>query len=366
MSIFHIDTKKHDHCCWKDVVSVLLLRTILIVVTMGYAQASGSKIAIDMCGTTTSPIVTPSQTPQRLMNSAFVFVKPHANVETVHTLVKKKLESEGISIISQVDIGGEEIGSKGLIDQHYYSIASKATILSAEKIPVPKEIFRETFGEEWEKVLEEDRASNAVDACKRFKCSPEELNQAWRSVRAVKFGGGFYCAKLSVNEKPELYVFNAFFMTMRSKFVGKDNAIRCFVVEWDPTALSWSSFRHDVLGPTDPNIAPPSSIRRSILNQYKELGLPSAPNNSDNGVHASASPFEALAEKLNWLSLDMESDFLGKALLDAGISKSRIEEWSRDPQINLPDSSIGSVFDELEDLDIGDCVRKLIELNSLN
>ena len=173
-------------------------------------------------------------------------------------------------------------------------------------------------------------------------------------------------AKLSVNEKPELYVFNAFFMTMRSKFVGKDNAIRCFVVEWDPTALSWSSFRHDVLGPTDPNIAPPSSIRRSILNQYKELGLPSAPNNSDNGVHASASPFEALAEKLNWLSLDMESDFLGKALLDAGISKSRIEEWSRDPQINLPDSSIGSVFDELEDLDIGDCVRKLIELNSLN
>ena len=32
-------------------------------------------------------------------------------------------------------------------------------------------------------------------------------------------------AKMSVNDSPELYVFNAFFMTMRSKFVGKDNAV---------------------------------------------------------------------------------------------------------------------------------------------
>ncbi len=171
---------------------------------------------------------------------------------------------------------------------------------------------------------------------------------------------------MSVNNHPELYVFNAFFMSMRSKFVGKDNGIRCFVVEWDPDQLSWSSFRHDVLGPTDPNQAPPNSIRRSILNQYKNLGLSSAPNNSDNGVHASASPFEGLAEKLNWLGLDLESDKFGKALVDLGISKSRIEEWSRDPQIKLSESATGSIFDELEDLDIDECIQKLIDLNKLN
>lgn len=144
----------------------------------------------DTCGATTPPVAKPSP---KLLNSAFVFVKPHANTKKVRELVTNKLESQGISILSQVDIGGEEIDSKGLIDQHYYSIASKATILPAESIPVPREMFRETFGEEWEKVLEEGRASNALDACKRFKCSPEELNTAWRAVRAVKFGGGFYC-----------------------------------------------------------------------------------------------------------------------------------------------------------------------------
>lgn len=358
MSIFQLDS----HCCWKNFAFVLVIQSLLLIATIDVTQAMGSNIAEDTCGS----LMSPNTSSPKLLNSAFVFVKPHANTEKVRDLVTKRLTSEGIKILSENDIGGEEIDRKGLIDQHYYSIASKATILSAENIPVPRELFRQTFGEDWQKVLEEERASNALDACKRFQCTPEELNEAWRKADAVKFGGGFYCAKMSVNDNPNLYVFNAFFMTMRSKFIGKENEIHCFEVEWDPNDLSWSSFRHDILGPTDPSNAPPNSIRRSILNQYKELGLSSKPNNSDNGVHASASPFEALSEKMNWLDIDLRSDDMGKVLLDAGLSISRIEEWSRDPQINLSDTATGSVFDELEDLDIGDCVKKLIELNSLN
>ena len=53
---------------------------------------------------------------------------------------------------------------------------------------------------------------------------------------------------ISDNDKPEVYVFNAFFMSMRSKFVGEGKAIHCYVVEWDPRDLSWSSFRNDILG----------------------------------------------------------------------------------------------------------------------
>ena len=38
------------------------------------------------------------------------------------------------------------------------------------------------------------------------------------------------------------------------------------------------------------------SVRREILNRWQEFGLQSRPDVGDNGVHASASPFEALAE----------------------------------------------------------------------
>lgn len=35
----------------------------------------------------------------------------------------------------------------------------------------------------------------------------------------VKFGGGFYAGKIEVEGKAPIYVFNGFFMEMRSKFV---------------------------------------------------------------------------------------------------------------------------------------------------
>jgi len=302
----------------------------------------------------------------KLLNSAFVFVKPHANTPATRDLVSQKLVEAGMSILSEADISGVEIDQKGLIDQHYFSIASKATILPARKIPVPTDKFEEAFGESWERVLKENRACNAMEACKRFECSSSELNDAWQKVEAKKFGGGFYCARFSVNGKPDLYVFNAFFMAMRSKFVGEENAIHCYVVEWDPSKLSWASFRNDILGPTDPREAPNGSIRRTILDQYRELGLSAQPNKGDNGVHASASAFEGLAEKSNWLGQDTKDDSFGRSLLDAGVSEMKLKSWFNDPQIKLTKSIAGSVFDALEDMDVEECLQKLIELSKLN
>ena len=160
----------------------------------------------------------------------------------------------------------------------YFFSASKATILPAKDIPVPTEKFQESFGESWEKVLKEDRACNAMDACKQFGCNAEELNAAWgKAKKVVKFGGGFYCGLVSMNNK-ELYVFNAFFMSMRSKFVGEGTSIYCFVVEFSPKTLSWEAFRNNVLGPTDPAEAPPGSLRKTILDDYKALGLTAKPD----------------------------------------------------------------------------------------
>lgn len=118
--------------------------------------------------------------------------------------------------------------------------------------------------------------------------------------------------------------------------------------------------------PTDPQKAKKGSIRRTVLDKYKKLGLPSKPNNSDNGVHASASPFEGLAEKANWLGRKLQDDPFGKALLDAGIGKKRLDQWFKDPQVKLTESTSGSLFDDLEDLDADECLQRLIEINKLN
>ena len=155
-----------------------------------------------------------------------------------------------------------------------------------------------------------------------------------------KFGGGFYGAKLEGG----IFVFNGFFMTMRSAFVAPGASIHYYVVEWDPKDLKWSEFRGDLLGPTDPAQAslflflflfyfrmgkyadvvffhlqaPLASLRGEIFAEWKALGLPNEPFTGENGVHASASPLEGLAERANWLKASVSKDSFGKAAVGEG------------------------------------------------
>merc|ERR1712066_801556 len=149
--------------------------------------------------------------------------------------------------------------------------------------------------------------------------------------------------------------------SMRSAFTEPGRSIHYYTVEWDESSLSWEDFRGKVLGPTDPKEAPADSLRGTILKDWKALGLKSEPNVGDNGVHASASPFEALAERLNWLGAKLEEDVYGKSLVDAGLKAETINAWSVDPQVKIDaDGKMGSLFDSLEDMDAKPCLDKTL------
>jgi hypothetical protein len=84
-----------------------------------------------------------------LPNAAFVFIKPHANTEAVRALVKEKFAGKGIRIVAEGQIEAETIDKEQLIDQHYYAIASKATLVKPKDMPVPADKFEEKFGITW-------------------------------------------------------------------------------------------------------------------------------------------------------------------------------------------------------------------------
>ena len=148
-----------------------------------------------------------------------------------------------------------------------------------------------------------------------------------------------------------LYVVNGFYAAMRAKYVAPGASVYYYSVQWDSSSMSWADFRGSLLGATDPEAAAASSIRSQIALRWQSLGLESKPNVGDNGVHASASPFEGLCERLNWLGASLEDDLTGKALLDAGIKKATLLGWTKDPQVEL-DGSWGSLFDAFEDLSL--------------
>jgi len=159
--------------------------------------------------------------PTRPKNRAFLFIKPKAATPAIEKLVEATLASRGIKVLKKGTIDGPTIDKKRLIDQHYYAIASKATLLKPSELPVPEDKFEAFFGVSFQDALKAGTAVNALQACEELQCTPDELRAEWRAVCAsndmIKFGGGFYCGKIKGYQ-----VFNPFFKAMRSVYTTKD------------------------------------------------------------------------------------------------------------------------------------------------
>jgi len=143
-------------------------------------------------------------------------------------------------------------------------------------------------------------------------------------------------------------------------------SIYYFTCEWKAKDLSWADFRGKVLGPTDPADAPKDSLRGGALADWKNLGLEAEPNVGENCIHASASPFEGLAERMNWLGYKADRDNFGKALLEAGVRAKSIKDWCQDPVVSYGDKmkpTTKSIWDSIEDMDAQACIDKCAEID---
>ena len=142
-------------------------------------------------------------------NSAFLFIKPHANTPAAQALVKKTLEERGIKITAEGELSGPEIDKRMLIDAHYGAIARCATLLKPAAMPVPADKFEAGFGVKWSDVLKEGNVYNALDACTVLGVDAAGMDALWAKAKKVKLGGGFYCGLVSTPSKPNpIYVFN--------------------------------------------------------------------------------------------------------------------------------------------------------------
>jgi len=300
-------------------------------------------------------------------HAAFVFVKPHAVCDKVKYLLELKLRCSGISVVSQGSIAAEKIDKEQLIDTHYGAIAAKAVKLTPDTLTVQQkaqDTFEKTFGMKWADAVKSGKVYNAMDAAEKLGCSTNELGAKWgtlkKDVNLLKFGGGFYCGKVD-----DIFVINGFYMDMRSKFTTPGTSIYFYEVEWDPKTLSWADFRNEILGGTDPKTAHIDSARHLIYSNWKGLGLKACPDTGDNGVHASASPFEAMSERCNWLGADISKDFYGAAAVASGVPLEMLKAWTDDPPVNF-EGKKQSIFDLLEDMNAADCLKKSAEIAKFN
>ena len=71
------------------------------------------------------------------------FIEPHAVTDKVKDLAMAGLKKAGLKVVGSIK--AEVIDKTDLFDQHYYAIASQATILKPEQLNVPEDSFRRSL-----------------------------------------------------------------------------------------------------------------------------------------------------------------------------------------------------------------------------
>lgn len=282
-------------------------------------------------------------------NLALGFIKPHASKSAATwASVRTALERHGVRVSADAWVSAEAIRDQGLIDRHYAVIARIGGCPDPQRLELDDQAraaFQTAFGVAWDAACRQGSVVSGMDALRRLKVTATDLMTAWSKIKASKIGPGFYAAMIE-----GVYVLNGFYPSIREIYTEDGAGIRCFLMAFDGATLPWKAFRANVIGATDPAKAAAGSVRGELLKRQDEFGLHL--NARDNVIHASASPFEALMERLIWVpGFDPAADPLVKAVSGAGITVAMLSDLARRNPILSRDGKTASAIDHLEDLD---------------
>lgn len=294
-------------------------------------------------------------------NVAFVFVKPHACTPAALKMVPEFLHGRGIQIEQAGQVAAADMLEGGIIDAHYASIAEvgMATDLAALNVSAAAaDRFAARYGVSFQDAVAAGRVHSAATALEALGVSPAELLTRCMSAGYEKLGSGLYAAQLEMSSGHPMYVLNGFYARMREKFTTPGAVVHWFIVRFKTEALSWQSFRREVVGATNPAAAAEGSLRAKFRDEWCSLGLQAEPDGQDNGVHASAGPLEALRERILWTGSSLDSDTFGAALASRGLS-SMAGEVLENAEVELRGGRRGRIFDLLEDIDTEDALAML-------
>jgi len=303
-------------------------------------------------------------------NQAFLLVEPSAVTEQVRSLLHSIFANHGIKVLSSGHISTEEVSQRRLIDTHFGVIAAKATLYTygdgptGRKLFVTKEAleeFHRRFGLTWDAALAEGKVQNALDASRTLGLSALQFVEVWRQLEmsdeVIRLGPQSQCAQIQ-----GLYVINGFYMKTRARFSDPGRSVYWLNVEFSPQRLSWASFMSGVIGTGPPSAAQSRSVRASLYDDWHGLGMRARPDDdSDACVLASASPFEALVQRMNWLSSEVHGDPFGRLLIAAGVPLDTILAWAEGPTVRLDGERL-SVFKCFEGLDSQSCIERALRV----
>lgn len=179
----------------------------------------------------------------------------------------------------------------------------------------------------------------------------ERLEQFWRTKQSTKLRSGLYAQAYEVHGDPVVLV-NGFHPTQLAHYTSEGRVIALLLVNSD---MPWGFLRERLVGDTFPDRALPGSIRRTLHEKGRELGLGQV-GIENNCVHLSAGPFEALFELQNFMAstsavkFDLDRTNVARLIRELGPERDLIAAALGNPSMTLPEGEL-TLFDATESLD---------------
>lgn len=171
--------------------------------------------------------------------------------------------------------------------------------------------------------------------------NPFTLNDAWLTKKSFKLRSGFYYNIYEI-ENRKIILVNGFNPIQIYRFTQKGQKLLVLLLY---SNTEWNVLKNDLSGDTYPERAKENSIRGELYKHNEKYGIPIV-NVSNNGIHLSAGPFEALFEIDNFLHriapirFDVCGTNIGRRMLELGYTKEEIMVSLSNPIIHIDDSEV--------------------------
>jgi hypothetical protein len=296
-------------------------------------------------------------------NDYLFFIKPEITlpsqtiqIEKVLDLILQQISAFDFHMHDVRILSSDYLEAYHLIDQHYGVISNVSNQGVKALTPAAVDEFSRIYG-----VAPGDvQVLGGMEFLRRYPFfNDHSLNCLWQNTENLKLASGTYVEKLQL-DADTIYLLNAFHPRQLHHFTEKGRSIVLFHLSND---RPWQEARTSFVGATNPLHAAPGSLRRLLLEQKEELGIPTV-SQSCNGVHLSAGPVEGLIELHRFDSdhsrPDGESDYLdfsfGRALKEAF---GEIPEAVLQNRMLEAGGKLTSVFDLTEEKDSDEALALL-------
>ncbi len=278
------------------------------------------------------------------MKPELLAVRDGAKLSPILDLIGAALRKYGVETGAVRAVNGPYLARHKIMEEHY-GVINRASRLGRAALSTPT----------LQKLEAETPGIKSILGAHQFldhypDVSAFALDIIVNTVGSKKIASGKYYSVLNVQGE-RVVVLNAFHPQQLLHYTQPGQQIVAFEC-WSDT--DWEVLRTQMAGATDPSRAVEGSIRRTLRERCRELGLHEV-TTATNGVHCSAGPFEAMLEFCRFFSNHAGKTLLrasdtpfGQMLQERGLKAKDIAALAKNPLLG-EGSAAAYVFNQTEE-----------------